>query len=228
MKGELAPRVYNRGYFESPESPGDFTEDVKELPLLVEWLGLKPGKKVLDVGCGLGRFESVIAEQGAQVTGIDISEYAIEQARRRHENSQQIQFICGNALETDFESCFDSVFCYHFVEHISLTDGRILLRKIHRLLKSNGILVMGLPIDDVCFPRRLVHSAATRRRWNELGHITSYSKQDIKREITSAGYEVTNMLPLSYFGIRLPEQLPQIPLMGLPIICADIRAIKQV
>lgn len=221
------PRVYDEGYFESAESPGSSTRDVKELGFLIEFLAPKPGKRILDIGCGLGRFENIIAEQGAEVTGIDISEYAIEQAKKRYRNDKQIHFVCTNALQMDYENYFDSVFCYHFIEHISLSDGRILLRKIHKALKKDGILVMGLPIDDVCVTRRLVHFIATRRRWKELGHITSYSKQGIQREVTSAGFKVTNMLLLSYFGIRLPEQTPQVPLIGLPTIGTDISAIKQ-
>ena len=132
-----------------------------------------------------------------------------------------------SALDMDFDGYFDKVLCYHFIEHLTLPDARILLKKIHRGLKSEGTLVMGLPIDDGCFLRRAIHFMATRRRWRYLGHLVSFSIQGIEREIVSAGFSIKDVCLLSYFGIRVPGWLPQIPLIGVPVVCIDIQLSKR-
>ncbi len=49
--------------------------------VLIEMLAPQPGERVLDAGCGLGRWTAVLAATGARVTGIDIQAPLLEQAR---------------------------------------------------------------------------------------------------------------------------------------------------
>ncbi len=219
---------YDKEYFESPEEAGLASlDDVKDLPYILEFLSLKPKDKILDVGCGLGRFDGVIAERGAEVTGIDISEYAIEQARRRYKGRKQLQFTCMNALNMDYESYFDKVICYHFIEHLTLADGRILLQKICKALKSEGVLAIGLPINDFTLVRRMLRIVVHQPQWGCRTHVTSFSLEEIEREITSSGFSITNVCPLSYSAVRLPEGVSRIPFLRQAILCGDIRAIKK-
>ena len=219
---------YDKEYFESPEEAGLVSlDDVKDLPYILEFLSLKPKERILDVGCGLGRFDGVIVERGAEVTGIDISEYAIEQARRRYKGRKELQFICMNALDIDYENYFDKVLCYHFIEHLTLADGRILLRKIHNALKNGGVLVIGLPINDFTLARRMLRIVAHRPKGGRPTHLVSFSIEEIKREIISAGFSITSVCPLSYSTVRLPEGVSRIPFFRQAILCADMRAIKK-
>lgn len=55
---------------------------VQEVEALVELLGLRPGERVLDVGCGPGRHAHELARRGFEVVGVDISETFVELARR--------------------------------------------------------------------------------------------------------------------------------------------------
>ena len=47
------------------------------------WLEVAPGMRVLDVGCGVGRWSTMLAERGAAVTGMDLSPTMIAEAKRR-------------------------------------------------------------------------------------------------------------------------------------------------
>src|ERR1700759_4021444 len=47
------------------------------------WLNVKPGTRVLDVGCGVGRWSRLLAAKGAQVTGVDLSPTMVQQAQSR-------------------------------------------------------------------------------------------------------------------------------------------------
>src|SRR5579863_10130749 len=50
---------------------------------LEPWLKVAPGTRVLDVGCGIGRWSRLLAARGACVTGIDLSPTMIAEAERR-------------------------------------------------------------------------------------------------------------------------------------------------
>src|SRR6266540_278519 len=67
--------------------PDDWaTSEDQQLPTYEEALrhvGLEPGQRVLDVGCGVGAFLRLVAERGGEPFGIDASEALIELARKR-------------------------------------------------------------------------------------------------------------------------------------------------
>ncbi len=219
--------AYDKRYFESPEGAGNaFLRETRDLPYLVGALAPEPGDRILDVGCGFGRFSELMAGHGATVLGIDVSEYAIGQAKTKDNHEGRLSFSVMNALEMDFDSQFDKILCFHFVEHLTVADGRTLLRNLHRALKSGGTLVLGLPIDDGQSVRRAVHVLAKRRAWRHLGHLTSYTVRGIRTEVRSAGFAVDDVCRLSYFGLRVPAAFPQLPFLGLPVICVDIKARK--
>src|SRR5258707_12357444 len=50
---------------------------------LAPWLKVRPGARVLDVGCGVGRWSRLLAARGAEGAGIDLSAPMIEKARDR-------------------------------------------------------------------------------------------------------------------------------------------------
>lgn len=219
--------IYDKEYFESPE--GLHNKGVRaceRLDIVMNLLAPKSQESMLDIGCGYGRFADLVAEFGIRYVGIDISEYVIEQAKKRQVDRERFHFECMSCLNMNYKDQFDKVLCYHVVEHLVLQDARILLRNIFNSLKPGGALVIGCPIDDACLPRRLLHYAANRRKWRYCGHLLSFSKDRILKELRLAGFCITDVCLLSYFGIILHSWFPQIPLVGLPVTCITIRAIK--
>lgn len=59
--------------------------DASQRLALGPWLAPAPGTRVLDVGCGIGRWSRLLARRGARVTGVDLSPTMIAEARRRAE-----------------------------------------------------------------------------------------------------------------------------------------------
>ena len=75
---------------------------------LVKHYGIKPGDKILDVGCGKGflLYEFTQEVPGVEVTGIDISEYAIENSKKEIRGNLQT----GNAISLPFpDDTFDFI-----------------------------------------------------------------------------------------------------------------------
>lgn len=81
------------------------------------FLGLSPGMRVLDIGCGAGRIARQLAAEGAVVTGIDQSQAFLERARERaREAAGEMTFMHVNAGDRDAllalgRRCFDAAVC---------------------------------------------------------------------------------------------------------------------
>lgn len=82
----------------------------REVAFLWDELELAPGARVLDVGCGPGRHALALAERGAEVVGIDISEDFVELARgaAADQRLSGIEFRCEDARHLDAEAEFDA------------------------------------------------------------------------------------------------------------------------
>lgn len=71
---------------------------------VVEILGLQPGQRLLDLGCGPGLYAVPFARAGLQVTGVDISPTSIDYARAAaRQEGLEIDYRCHSYLELDFE-----------------------------------------------------------------------------------------------------------------------------
>lgn len=74
---------------------------------LTELADVRPGERVLDVGCGTGQLTARLAELGADVLGIDSSPAMVEAARKAYPT---ISFEVADVVELDIDSGFDLVF----------------------------------------------------------------------------------------------------------------------
>ncbi len=79
----------------------------QEVGFLVEALGLVPGQRVLDVGCGPGRHSRALAARGIEVVGVDISPRFVELAAEGAPPGAS--FAVGDARDLRFEAEFDAV-----------------------------------------------------------------------------------------------------------------------
>lgn len=85
------------------------------------WLEVNPGTRVLDVGCGVGRWSRLLAARGAQVTGVDLSPTMIDQAQRRaaaEAVADRCRFRVQDLSRLDIEGQFDLVLGVTVLQHI--------------------------------------------------------------------------------------------------------------
>lgn len=104
---------------------------------------INPGK-VLEIGCGAGRNAIYLAKNGCSVVGVDISDKALKWAQRRmNEENVNIEFVCANIFELDYEqNSFDFIYdsgCFH---HIAPHRRVSYIDMIDKLLKPGGYFAL--------------------------------------------------------------------------------------
>ena len=112
---------------------------------LAQLAGLRPGARVLHVGCGIGGPSRTLAvEYGCRVTGIDITESYVEAGRMLTERvglRDAVSLQIGNALDLPFDDgSFDVVWMQHVGMNVS--DKGRLYREAHRVLRPGGRLAL--------------------------------------------------------------------------------------
>ncbi len=106
--------------------------------------GLKPGQRVLEVGCGPGFFTvpatSIVGEEGS-VLALDVNPVAVEHVQQKIEEAgvTNARVIVADAAKTELsEGSFDLAFVFGFARPIG--DMAAIWAEFHRLLKPQGIL----------------------------------------------------------------------------------------
>lgn len=102
------------------------------------------GLKVLEIGCGLGTDGAQFARAGADYTGVDLTEAAVELARRRFELFDLAgEFRTADAENLDFaDESFDLVYSHGVLHHTPDTERAV--REVHRVLRKGGRAVVML------------------------------------------------------------------------------------
>ena len=119
----------------------------KELAYLKKILG-KTGK-ILDIGCGYGRFTILLAKQGYDIEGIDITPALIKKAKKdAKENNLKIDFKIGDMRDLPYkDNSFNNIICMWsvFIELSEKVDQLKAVKEMMRVLKSGGFALIEMP-----------------------------------------------------------------------------------
>lgn len=111
------------------------------LPKVVDFSKYK-GKKLLEVGCGVGIDLKRFAQNGSVVTGVDLAEKSIELAKKNFAFSGvpgDFHIMNGEQLEFD-DNSFDVVYAHGVLQYT--TNAETMVNEIHRVLKHDGEAIM--------------------------------------------------------------------------------------
>ncbi len=214
-------------------SPEEFVYRLEKLPnhkqFLVKSLPDLRGRKVLDVGAGMGELSVAMAKLGAATIGIDIGPQLVNVARKVTElNQVQCEFLVGSIHELPFqEKTFDYVVGNAILHHLPVEGVVESLREAHRVLKPGGSAYFMEPIENskvFDFLQNLIPvgkpghdqyrpSILNRKRWKQfLAELDHRAMTD--SELIEAGSPFASV-HLRYHGwaMRLcrviPGKLPQ-------------------
>lgn len=162
------------------------------------YLALKPGDRVLDLGCGEGRHaHGLHVLGGLDVVGVDLDEASLQKARdglaslppRPEGDPGRTEFLTGDATRLDFaDGSFDAVICSEVLEH--LPDYDAALREIRRVLRPHGRLCISVPH---AWPERLCWRLAPPPDgypFQPGGHIRILDEVDLRYSVEQHGFRL--------------------------------------
>lgn len=181
--------------------------DRKRIDFITDFLksSLPANASILDVGCGNGVISRHLGRFGFKVTGIDVSEKAIDKAQSLNQFSN-VKFMIKSAEDLIAEGIkYDAIICSEVLEH--LNDPDALLDVLNKSLSRNGKLIITVPNGNG--PReslvtKPVLKLRTKNNWlwklilnakkklgyngttvqsdaDNLDHVQFFSKRDIQR-----------------------------------------------
>jgi len=167
-----------------------YQEHVARYAFAAQWI---QGKRVLDVGCGVGYGSRWMAQNGAQsVRAFDLSEGAIGHAKQFY-GHEKITFEVASATDFDFGERFDVVTCFELIEHVDAQ--REVIQCIRRALKDDGVLIISTP------------RALDQKRTHF--HTKEFSEQEFRALLQESFPEVRFYFENNHFASLVTDAVPK-------------------
>ncbi len=114
--------------------------DTAVLKAVLDSTGSLAGKRVLDIGCGTGRFTEELSQSGASVVGLDASGTMLAAARARASSGDRpIEYVEGDANGSLPPGPFDAVTAFYCVQYL---DVAALAGRVRNELRDDGVLAL--------------------------------------------------------------------------------------
>lgn len=106
-----------------------------------------PGKRILEIGPGAGRWSLLLAKQAASLTLVDLTEAAIKHCKKVLSGFTNCRFHVNNGANLAFleDNSVDYIWSYDVFVHIAPADTEAYLRQFSRVLVSGGIAIIHHP-----------------------------------------------------------------------------------
>lgn len=144
---------------------------------------LRPGHRVLDLGCGDGRHAFAAQRRGAHVVALDLDGIALKGVHDTLEPSPAALTVRGDGTALPVaDGAFDRVIVSEVLEHIP--DDQTMLHAAARALTPGGLLAVSVPR---WFPERVCWALSTSYHQVDGGHIRIYRRNQLLHRIHRAG-----------------------------------------
>lgn len=184
--GAIEPLAYGAAYFTSERSKGGYSNYVRDAAINRRTFGARLERitsrvgvagRLLDVGCALGDFVLEASQQGWSAEGLEVSEFAASEARRRGANVHVGRIEAGAPGRA-----YDVVTVYDTLEHTA--DPVAMLRSIALALAPGGLVHIVTPNVDGIQARLL------GRHWYHYKpgeHLVYFGPRTLERAVRTAG-----------------------------------------
>ena len=143
--------------------------------------------RVLDVGCGEGRFAAELARRGFAVVGVDVAEEPLRRARAR-DPGLELRIVPAEGRWPLADASFDLVWAGETIEHVADTVGW--LSEVHRVLRGGGRLLLSTPAHGRLRMLALALSGTRFERHFDprADHLRFYSSRTLARLLADLSF----------------------------------------
>ncbi|WBO65113.1 class I SAM-dependent methyltransferase [Streptomyces camelliae] len=185
---------------------------------------VRPGQRVLDMGCGTGRFTVPMAALGAEVSGLDISRAMLDVLQEKLDKENlQASLNEGDMANLPFEDgSFDVVTSMLALMHIPVDDREKVFAEAARVLRPGGRMLIGVKnslieqffqgdrfaaVDITDVESKELRFTQTRSGEEYVAPWYSFSPQDLNALFATAGMVVTHLRGNSTISAWLADEV---------------------
>lgn len=200
--------------------PADSSYVRRQVDRLVAFAGLAAGDRVLDVGCGMGRYTFALADRGLAVEGLDLSEALLDRLREFDAGRYRIPVHCADILDPpdELHGRFDAVVGFFTLHHLHDLTG--CLRAMRSLVRPGGRVVFlePNPLNPLYYVQMLVVPGMS---WSGDRGILTMREPKVFHAMEAAGLANPALERFGFFppfvvnrgfGPRLEDALERVPL----------------
>ena len=153
---------------------------------------VRPGERVLDLGCGAGRFVAALRDAGAEPVGVEIAQAALDRAARNAPGAD-LRLLGGDGSLPLEHASVDVVWCSEVLEHVP--DTAHLLLEVRRVLRPGGRLLVTVPFHGRV-KGALLGLARFDAHFDPLGqHVRFYTRSSLAGTLEQSGFEAVEVRP---------------------------------
>lgn len=147
------------------------------------------GKKIMDIGCGIGLFLAKCKKNGFETLGIEPN----ENARKIATTELGLKIEDENYLDKIDNNSFDIICMWHVLEHVSNLNKRV--EELKRILSKDGVLIIAVPnylsFDAIYYKEFWAGFDVPR-------HLYHFSAETIKKLFAKHNMEIEKILPMKF------------------------------
>ncbi len=185
-------------------TPAGKLRATRRAKLITHGADLKPGMRVLEIGCGTGNFTEMFAESGAFIVAVDISSELLEIAKQRNLPENQVLFLNKRFEDCDLIGPFDAVIGSSVLHHLDIKPA---LNKIRELLKPGGRMCFAEP--NMMNPQVMVQKTIpwVKERLGDSPDETAFFRWQLKKLLLEAGFRDIVISPFDWLHPLSPPSL---------------------
>ncbi len=185
-------KSYYRSWFDNPGQQVKIIKELNSRNLFSIHFDSLQNKKLLDIGCATGFLLQEAQYQGAEVYGIDINHWAVEQAQKELPDASIYSGQLNQAIEENFflEDYFDIIVGTDVIEHIS--DVKSFFKDMLRIMKKGGRAAFTTP-NLVSLSKRLLGP-----HWFQYKseHVSFVSQKALALLADEMGFKIEKVVPI--------------------------------
>ncbi|MCX6704801.1 MAG: methyltransferase domain-containing protein [Candidatus Woesebacteria bacterium] len=148
---------------------------------------IKTGRKVLDVGCGVGLGTELLINKGFALTSMDVSTEMLRYCKKRNPKSD---IIAADFLAYPFNEKFDAVFALAFIHLFPKKVAEEVLAKILNILKPGGVLYVGTTVSRVSSEGWEIKKDAFFPNSEQKRFRKHWTKKELKNSLLKTGFSI--------------------------------------
>ncbi|MDH5770739.1 MAG: class I SAM-dependent methyltransferase [Candidatus Bathyarchaeota archaeon] len=183
---------FDKDYFRSVEMKYKRYKDLKEMqrkyfPRSILEEKIKSKSRVLDIGCAFGYFLKLCDDYNLETYGVDVSKYAINEAKRITKAKLYLGDI-NEGLSVFNNEFFDLVTMFDVIEH--LKNPWSLLTEVYRVLRRGGKMIIVTPNINA------IAKLLEKNQWggfSDPSHFYLFTSDSLRFLVEKAGFLVTRL-----------------------------------